>query len=177
MRPAFAAGRGSRVLRLFDALVDAGAVLAALLLLAVMLATVVKVVLRYGFGEGLLGVDQLSGTMLLYLTFLGAAWVLRRDEHVTIDLLLNALGTRTRARLQVLASLLGCAVCACLAVFGTLEVVYSIQKGIRIPAEIEMPRAVNLAVIPLGCLFLALQFVRRAWLAWPAAAGRGGDEA
>ena len=30
--------------------------------------------------------------MLLYITFLGAAWVLRREEeHVTIDLLSGAL--------------------------------------------------------------------------------------
>jgi hypothetical protein len=48
------------------------------------------------------------------------------------------------------------------AVFGTMEVIESIQLGVRIPAEIEMPRAVNLIVIPIGFLFLSLQFLRRA---------------
>jgi TRAP-type C4-dicarboxylate transport system permease small subunit len=33
---------------------------------------------------------------------------------------------------------------------------------VRIPAEIEMPRAVNLIVIPIGFLLLALQFLRQA---------------
>jgi C4-dicarboxylate transporter DctQ subunit len=47
-------------------------------------------------------------------------------------------------------------------VFGTLEVIDSIRTGVRIPAEIEMPRAVNLIVIPIGFLLLALQFLRQA---------------
>lgn len=165
---------GGRLLRIFDLVVDAGAALAAALLLAVMLVTMVKVLFRYGLGEGLIGVDQASGTMLLYITFLGAAWVLRREEHVTIDLVLGSLPPQVRWRLHLFSSVLGALVCLVLALFGTLEVIASWQKGIRIPAEIEIPRAVNLAVIPLGCLCLALQFMRRAWLclrgAEPAAA-------
>lgn len=159
-------GPSGGALRVFDLILNAGAVMAAVLLIGVMLATTVKVIFRYGLREGLLGVDQISGTMLLYITFLGAAWVLRREEHVTIDLLVSALRPRTRRRLFVFSSILGAFICLCLALFGTLEVITSLQKGIRIPAEIEMPRAVNLVVIPLGCLCLGLQFVRRAWLSF-----------
>jgi TRAP-type C4-dicarboxylate transport system permease small subunit len=144
--------------------VDGGAVLAAVILIAVMLATVIKVVFRYGLREGLVGIDQISGTMLLYITFLGAAWVLRRDEHVTIDLLVGGLSRQIRRRLHILSSLIGAGVCFCILIFGTFEVLNSLQKGIRIAAEIEMPRAVNLVVIPLGSLFLGLQFLRNAWL-------------
>ncbi len=150
-------------LRAFDMIVNAGAVIAACLLLAVMLMTTVKVIFRYGLREGLIGVDQISGTSLLYIAFLGAAWVLRREEHVTIDLLVGVLKPPGRMRLHVLSSLLGAAICLFLVVFGTLEVITSLQKGIRIPAEIEIPRAVNLVVIPLGSLLLGLQFIRRAW--------------
>ena len=151
------------VLHVFDMIVNTGAALAALLLVAVMLITNVKVIFRYGLGQGLVGIDQISGTILLYITFLGAAWVLRREEHVTIDLLTRYLKPRSRYRLHVFGSLLGAVICLCLALFGTLEVISSLQKGIRIPAEIEMPRAVNLVVIPLGSLCLGLQFIRRAW--------------
>jgi TRAP-type C4-dicarboxylate transport system permease small subunit len=157
------AGAGATVMRLFDRMVDAGAVLAAVLLVAVMLATTIKVVFRYGLREGLIGVDQISGAMLLYITFLGAAWVLRRDEHVTLDLLVNALRPRVRRHLLVASSILGALVCLTVTMFGTIEVVSSWSRGIRIPAEIEYLRAVNLVVIPIGFLFLGLQFVRRAW--------------
>lgn len=156
--------RSTGALRVFDLVINAGAALAAILLIAIMLATTIKVVFRYGLHEGLLGIDQISGTMLLYITFFGAAWVLRREEHVTIDLLVGSLQPQTQRGLRVLCSLLGAVICFCLVAFGTTEVVTSLQKGIRIPAEIEIPRAINLVVIPLGCLFLGLQFLRRAWL-------------
>lgn len=152
----------SRAARIFDAILDAGAVLAGVLVLAVMLVTSVKVVFRYVLRLGLIGVDQLSGAMLLYIAFLGAAWVLRRDEHVTIDLLVVRLSGPARRRLDAVTSVVGAAVCFVLAWYGTVEVADSWRRGILIPAEIEIPRVVNLVVIPLGSLFLGLQFVRRA---------------
>lgn len=153
-------------MRAFDLIVDGGAVLAAVLMVAVMLTTTVKVVFRYGLREGLIGIDQISGTMLLYITFLGAAWVLRREEHVTLDLLVGGLGPGVRRHLLIWGSLAGAAVCLTISGFGTFETVTSWQRGIRIPAELEMPRAINLVAIPIGCLFLGLQFIRRAWRHW-----------
>jgi len=152
----------ARALRAFDRIIELGGVIAALLLIAVMLTTTVKVVFRYGLREGLIGVDQISGTLLLYIALLGAAWVLRRNEHVTIDLLLGHVGPRARWFLTVVSAVIGTAVCFVITVFGTLEVIDSIQTGVRIPAEIEMPRAVNLIVIPIGFLLLMLQFLRQA---------------
>jgi TRAP-type C4-dicarboxylate transport system permease small subunit len=158
----FARTPGARVLRVFDCIIDIGGVVAAVLLVAVMLATTIKVIFRHGLREGLIGADQISGTMLLYIAMLGAAWVLRRNEHVTIDLLLGHVGPRTRWLLSVVSALAGVVVCLIITVFGTLEVIDSIRTGVRIPAEIEMPRAVNLIVIPIGFLLLALQFLRQA---------------
>jgi C4-dicarboxylate transporter DctQ subunit len=152
----------ARAIYIFDRIVDASAVLAAVLLIATMLATTVKVFFRYGLHTSLIGVDQISGTLLLYIGLLGAAWVLRRDEHVIVDLLLGRVGERGRRVLLVVSSLIGAVVCLFVALFGTLEVINSIEQGIRIPAEIEMPRAVNLVVIPIGFLLLGIQFLRRA---------------
>ena len=158
--------RGSRAVRIFDLIVDGGAILAAVLMVGVMLTTTVKVVFRYGLREGLIGIDQISGTMLLYITFLGAAWVLRREEHVTLDLLIGRIAPEVRRQFLIWGSIAGAAVCLAVSGFGTFETVTSWQRGIRIPAELEIPRAVNLVAIPVGCLFLALQFARRAWRHW-----------
>jgi TRAP-type C4-dicarboxylate transport system permease small subunit len=138
-------------------------VLAGVLVLAVMLLTSVKVVFRYVLRQGLIGVDQISGLLLLYIAFLGAAWVLRRDGHVAIDLLVGRLAPRARRRLDAVTSLVGAGICLVLAWYGTVEVVDSWRRGILIPAEIEIPRVVNLVVIPLGSLVLGLEFVRRAF--------------
>lgn len=153
---------GRRIIRIFDFILNAGAASAAGLLVAVMLLTNIKVVYRYGLGEGLIGVDQISGTLLLYITFLGAAWVLRSEEHVTVDLLVTRLSQQVRRRMNIINSIMGALICLILAIYGTLETTTSWQRGILIPAEIEIPRAINLAVIPLGSLLLCLQFIRRA---------------
>ena len=158
-----AKGAGERVARVFDLVIDGGAARAAVLLIAVMLTTTIKVVFRYGLEKGLIGVDQISGTMLLYIAFLGAAWVLKREEHVTLDIALNALRPKYRRHLLVSGSIVASLVCLILSGVGTAEVISSLQRDIRIPAELEIPRASNLVVIPIGCLFLGLQFLRRAW--------------
>ncbi len=158
--------RGARAARVFDLIVDGGAILAAVLMVAVMLTTTIKVVFRYGLREGLIGIDQISGTMLLYITFLGAAWVLRREEHVTLDLLVGRIGPEVRRQLLIWGSVVGALVCLAVSGFGAFETVTSWQRGIRIPAELEIPRAINLVAIPVGCLFLGLQFARRACRHW-----------
>ncbi len=153
---------GEKIIRVFDSLLDAGAALSGALLVAVMLLTSVKVFFRYGLREGLLGVDQISGTLLVYIAFLGAAWVLRREEHVTIDLLVTRLRPGHRRWLTCANSVLGALICLVVTVYGALEAVTSWQRGILIPAEIEIPRVINLGVIPLGAFLLSLQFMRRA---------------
>ena len=166
---------GKKIIRVFDWLLDAGAALSGALLVAVMLLTSIKVFFRYGLREGLLGVDQISGTLLVYIAFLGAAWVLRREEHVTIDLLVTRLTPATRRRLTCFNSAIGALICLVVAWYGTVEAVTSWQRGILIPAEIEIPRVINLGVIPLGCFLLSLQFMRRARRALDAGPPNGAD--
>ena len=156
---------GKKIIRIFDSVLDAGAALSGALLVAVMLLTSIKVLFRYGLREGLMGVDQISGTLLVYIAFLGAAWVLRREEHVTIDLLVTRFRPKARRRMTCINSVIGALVCLIVAFYGTVEAVTSWQRGILIPAEIEIPRVINLGVIPLGAFLLCLQFMRRAWRA------------
>ncbi|MET3791297.1 TRAP transporter small permease [Aquamicrobium terrae] len=148
--------------RLLDRIVDAGALLASIILVVMMLATVLKVVLRAFFNHGILGIDQISGTMMVYITFLGAAWVLRRDGHVSVDIITSNLRPAAQRIVMVASSLLGAAVCFVLTWFATKAVMLSLQRGIVVAAELEIPRAVNLWVIPLGCLLLGIEFLRRA---------------
>ena len=155
-------GAGRRIAHIFDSLLNIGGALSGGLLIAVMLMTSVKVIFRYVLRLGLIGVDQISGALLLYITFLGAAWVLRREEHVTIDILVVRLSPKVQRWLNVVNSIVGAVLCLILTVYGTWEVIHSWQRGILIPAEIEMPRVTNLIVIPLGSFFLLIQFIRRA---------------
>jgi len=163
-----------RVSRMFDLLLNAGGALAASLIIVVMVMVCLKVFARYVLGYGLIGIDQISGTILLFITFLGAGWVLKKEQHITIDILYVSLGSGARRWADVVTSAMCAAVCLVIAVFGTLEVVGSWQRGILIAAEIEMSRAVNLAVIPIGFVLLFIQFLRRAFFHLSSAAPASG---
>lgn len=160
--------------RSLDRLLGFFAFLAGVLLVLMMLATVLKVAMRALFNEGMLGIDQISGTLMVYITFLGAAWVLRQDAHVSVEILTSSLRLTVRRLVQVAGSVVGAVACLALAYLSTRAVLLSIERGIVVAAELEIPRAVNLAVIPLGCFLLGIEFIRRAGRFWrdggPAAA-------
>ena len=148
--------------KLFDRLEDAMAASAACLLLAIMLATVVKVVSRALFNHGILGIDQVSGTMMVYVAFLGAAWVLRNEGHITIDLLTSNLSDEGRRKLGIFSSVVGAIACFAITYFAFVATSLSIKRGVMVAAELEIPRALNLWVIPFGCAVMGIEFIRRA---------------
>jgi len=148
--------------RSLDFILNLFGFIASALLVLMMLATVLKVVLRALFNHGILGIDQISGTMMVYITFLGAAWVLRRDGHVAIDIVTSNLQPTTQRVVMFVSSLIGSAVCFVITYFATKAVILSLQRGIVVAAELEIPRAVNLIVIPIGCFLLGVEFLRRA---------------
>lgn len=148
--------------KLFDLLEDVMAATAACLLLAIMLATVVKVVGRALFNHGILGIDQISGTMMVYVTFLGAAWVLRNEGHITIDILTSNLSDEGRRKLGIFSSIVGAIACFAITYFASVATSLSIQRGVMVAAELEIPRALNLWVIPFGCAVMGIEFIRRA---------------
>ena len=147
--------------RALDLVMRAGAALAGALIVFIMALVCLKVLLRYGFNVGIVGVDQISGSLLLYITFLGAAWVARQDGHVRVDILTSGLGQRTRALVDTITSFLVAAACAVVFFYSTDEVIFSLRRNINVAAELEIPRAINLAVIPLGTLLLAIEFARQ----------------
>ncbi len=160
--------------RIFDRILDVFGLLACMGIMAIMVAVSVKVVFRYLLVARLIGVDEITEIALLYITFLGAAWVLRRKGHVNLDLVFIRLASKTQARLTVITSLLGAAVFLAFALFGTWVTIDAWQRGIVTPTILEIPKAAILFIIPLGSLLLMIQFLRQAWASTQ---GKEGDHA
>lgn len=120
-----------------------------------------EVVTRYLFRQPFGWSVEVSEWALLAMTFLGAGWVLRQDGHVRVDVLVNALGGRTRAIADLAAALVSFAVCA-LALFYTTKTTFGeYQSGVMTIQLLRFPRFWLLAFIPLGFLFLALEWLRQ----------------
>ena len=122
-------------------------------LLGVLLTVLVLVTMRYVFQSGLVGANELATVAFVYLSSIGAAVAVGRDEHIRVDLLAFWLDARGRKALAI----------STLSLVGLLNVVvvaYSVTwiattGHTPMPAS-QVPRFLAQVSIPLGCGLAAL---------------------
>ena len=148
---------------IFDRTLDLLAVLAGTLLIFTMLAISYDVVFRYFLNRPLGWVVEISEYVLLYITFLGTAWLLRREGHVKIDIVFNRLSSRNQSLLNIVTSIIAAIACLALAWWGVDVTLDNFQRNLVIRETLDVPKFILIAVIPLGSFLLFAQFLRRAY--------------
>jgi len=151
----------NKIVRWIDGIINGMAVIAGLLLMFMMFSICYEVVLRYFLFSPLTWVTEISEYILLYATFLGAPWVLKKDAHVKVDIVIARLGFKARKIVNLATSLISIAVCLVLVWFGTQMSVDLFQRGIPVIKSLSVPKFLLVGIIPLGGVFLAIQFIRR----------------
>ena len=146
---------------IFDNAVDCLAYLAAALLIYIMLLISVEIVSRYLVGRSILWTVETTEYALLYLTFLGAGWLLRREGHVRMDLVLVRLNPRAQAIVNGITSILGAITCLVIVWYGSLRTLKFFQLDYILPSVLMTPAFIIVAVVPLGSFLLFIQFLRR----------------
>jgi len=106
-------------------------------------------------------VMEIDEYILLYITFLGAAWVLKREGHVKMDLVLSRLKPATQARLDTITSILGAIVCLVVAWYGAQTTWDLFRTGYYEETMLSLPTFHLHAVVTLGCFLFCIQFLRR----------------
>lgn len=81
--------RSSRLVRL---LVNSERIVASFALVAMFSLVLLQVVSRYVFHSPLTWTEELARFSLVWLTFVGAGFVMARRQHIVVDLFANALG-------------------------------------------------------------------------------------
>ena len=121
------------------------------------------VVMRYGFNAAPVWVDDAVGFMLTAIVMLAAAQVLRRGEHIGVDLFTERL-SQQNARWAHMWSFLAALVVALILVFNGWETaMQSRQFGIVTEGHIEWPVWWLMMLLPLGGLLLALVAIEALW--------------
>ena len=140
----------------WERLLEGLAALAALLLGASAAAITLDVVLR-NVGLGTLPwILEVSEYVLPLATFLVAPWLLRRNEHVRLDILLSVW-----PRLGHVTNVIGLAVCAVLVLYGVRTILNSAQQGAMVLKSVVFPEWWLYVPVPLCFCLLAIEFVRR----------------
>jgi TRAP-type C4-dicarboxylate transport system permease small subunit len=137
------------------------AAIAALLLGAMALLVTADVVLRNIGAGGLPWVNEVSEYSLPVATLLVAPWLLRRNEHVRLDVLLSALPTHVARMLERAADVLGIATCAVFVWYSVRLIADSMRLGSMVVKTLSVPEWWQYALVPVCFGLLAVEFARR----------------
>ena len=164
-----------------DRLNSAMAWLAAAAIIFMMLAISYAVMMRYVWSKPVPWIVEISSYLMLYITFLGTAWLQRKGGHVEVDLLTGRLKPRIRAVLKALTSLGGAVVGFVLAWKGSLVTVDYFQRDVTAIGILNTPQFLLMGIIPIGGILLLVEFLLQAWrqgrLAWKGPGGPHGRAA
>lgn len=146
---------------IIDRISDIFAYIAGLLLVYIVVSVTIDVVFRYLFNNPLPYTLDISEIFLHFITFLTAAWVMKRDGHVKMDLLLAALKKKHQLVINGLASMLSAIICLVICWYGAVVTFDFFQRNVYQGMMLELPRAPIMAVIPISFLFLFFQCVKK----------------
>jgi TRAP-type C4-dicarboxylate transport system permease small subunit len=108
----------TRLSALFGRLLDALAAAAALVLLAMVIVVTADIALRNMLGWGFPWANEISEYSLYLITLLTAPWLLRRGQHVRLDIVLTFVPARVAWAMEAVGDIAGLAVSLVLVRYG-----------------------------------------------------------
>ena len=126
------------------------------------LLTFVQVVLRYGFGLGVVWSLEATTYTFAWLVLIGMSYGVRTDAHIAVDLVTSRLPPRA-ARVVALVAL-ACTLGYCaLMIYGSGQFVERLMTLGTDARDISLPRWVLTGIMPIAFGLLALRLVQAAW--------------
>lgn len=123
------------------------------LLAAIVLVLILQVFSRYVLNQSLSWSDEAAGLLLVWLMFLGAPAMLKRQSHMEI-FLFGGLGRLQQRGLRILSEL-ACGLFYGIVLVGSLDLVAS-MRVFRTPA-LDIRGDYTAMVLPVACLLLLLR--------------------
>jgi TRAP-type C4-dicarboxylate transport system permease small subunit len=157
----------------FDKAINGMAVLAGGVLVFISAAVCYSVVMRYFFRSPSIWVVQTTEYGLLWMVFLATAWLLKEKGHVGVDIVYSLLGDRLKVRFDLVMYTLGGIACSVIFFFSLAYTLECITRGVNDVRAVTVPKWLVFVIIPVGTLFLCVQFFRTVWARYRVLKDRG----
>jgi TRAP-type C4-dicarboxylate transport system permease small subunit len=145
--------------RVGNALVTLGLRIAQIATAAMVVLITSDVIARNVFKKSLLISDEVSGYLLVAMTFFGIAYGLRTGSLLRIEFILFAMPPGLRKAADVIYDLLALAL-TCILLYTFIHLVMSTwERHMVAPTLIETPLWIPQLAMPLGCAILAIGFL------------------
>ncbi|MGD8226688.1 MAG: TRAP transporter small permease [Desulfobacteraceae bacterium] len=146
--------------RILDGIIRFFGVIAGILFVMMALIVTYNVVMRYFVARPPVWAVETTEYIMVYATFLAAAWVLSVDGHVKIDILVMRLSPKNQYLLNVIVSFLGLVACAVLGWFAVQSTYNLYTRDVIMMKMMPWPKWILVSPIPLGILLTLVQFIR-----------------
>jgi TRAP-type transport system small permease protein len=150
-----------RVSAAYGRLLNGLAAIAALTLLGAVLLVTADILLRNLTRSGFPWANEVSEYALFLITVLTAPWLLRRGQHIRLDILLAGVPSRLAWAMEIVADLVGFAVCVVLVRYSLVMTFDSFRLGSITIKNLVFPEWWVLAPLPACFILLAIEFVFR----------------
>jgi TRAP-type C4-dicarboxylate transport system permease small subunit len=145
----------------FDRLLDFFAVLAGIIAAFVTVAVSAGIITRFVFNRPMAWVIEISEYSLLYIAFLSAAWVMKNNQHVSVDLVYNSFSPKNKVIADLFTSILGGVVFLIVTYYGFKVTRNQYITKYFTPTFLEAPKFIVTLIIPVGSLLLLIQIIRK----------------
>jgi len=148
--------------RAFDWLINACAGVACAMLIFQVVSVSVDVTLRYFFDLSYSWIVSINEWSLVYIAFLGAAWLEREGGHTRDDSIIGFLGPWAQQSSEWIGWMIGVGVCAFLVWYGFKVTWNNYTKDVYDFFKLQsVPIFWIYAVIPFGSALWLIQLVRQ----------------
>jgi len=153
----------SRLVTLFDQAVGkvsgaAGAV-ASVAVLLIAVGVTVNALARYLFNKPLLFVDEYAQYLLVVIFYLGVGYTLRAGKHVSVVMLVDRLGQRSRAILGSVMSVVSFLTLSVMCYYSWTSFFSTRQAGIVSLTPMQTPLDLPFLAVAVGMTIFALEMV------------------
>ena len=152
-----------KIKTIFDRILDYLFIAAGVMLVFSTISVCWMVFSRYFLGRPMGWIVEINEYILLHIAFLVAAWVLRQEGHVKMDIVLEQLSPKIQLAINLFTSIVSTIVCFLFTWFGIKVTLELYQKKAMTVTVLELPKFFFTIVIFFGSFLLVIQFVRRTY--------------
>ena len=151
----------ARLAKTYGLILEFCGLVAAALVLAMTALIVADVVLRNLFNTTIPASVELTEYALFYTSTFAAPWLLRRGQHIRIDVLIARLAPKAGWRMEIACDLVGIALSLLLLWFSTTMVLRSLNAQTLVVKNLIFAEWYVLWPLPVMFLLLSVEFAFR----------------
>ena len=153
-----------KISQFIDAINEKTGLVAAWLTTLMVITVVYDVVMRYGFKKGNIAVQEMEWHLFAVVFLIGAAYSLKKDAHVRVDILYTKFSTKKKAWIDLLGTFIFLIPFSLMIIYasrGFIESSWAVREISPDPGGLP-GRYILKAMIPAGFALLILQGISQA---------------